>query len=360
MADSINAFDSWAGKETNCLVLNYTLACPLHCAFCCYGCSPKRQEKMPLALASNLIDQAAQMGVFSSVGFTGGEAMLFEEEIRLLAKRLQGHGLRFTLATSGHWAVNLKAAHTSIAILAERGLCRLNLSYDHDHAAHIPAQNILNAATACQANGVPCYVIGTFDHPDDTLENLLPELADFPCVSLASKTIAEIGRAKRRQPDRQPTLQLDDLACYRRQYHDIAVFWDGLAYPCCSTFNRATPGLVLGDTTTTSLQQIYEMANGSTLLRILKRKGFSRLYEVIKETDNDVFSILPKIDGCNGPCSLCNKLLSDDGISKKIKSAISEYEIKLFGHLLNDVGDLIGEKMLTQYLSILETEGKNV
>jgi MoaA/NifB/PqqE/SkfB family radical SAM enzyme len=58
--------------ERDVLVLNYTLACPLSCDFCCYGCHPKRKEKMDLEAAKDLVSQAAQMDNFSSVGLTGG------------------------------------------------------------------------------------------------------------------------------------------------------------------------------------------------------------------------------------------------------------------------------------------------
>src|SRR5260370_32667013 len=90
---------NWEGKETNVLVLNYTMACALACDFCCYGCHSGRTEKMPVELALNLVEQAAQLKIFSSVGFTGGEVMLFFDELLLIGERLAELRLPFTIAT---------------------------------------------------------------------------------------------------------------------------------------------------------------------------------------------------------------------------------------------------------------------
>ena len=75
-----------AGKETNALVLNYTMTCPLACDFCCYGCAPTRKEKIELRLALRLVSEAAEMGKFSSIGFTGGEPLLYADDILLIGK----------------------------------------------------------------------------------------------------------------------------------------------------------------------------------------------------------------------------------------------------------------------------------
>src|SRR5215203_5673235 len=57
----------------NVLVLNYTMTCPLACDFCCYASGPRRGETMDLNLALDLVDQAADLGVFGACSFTGGD-----------------------------------------------------------------------------------------------------------------------------------------------------------------------------------------------------------------------------------------------------------------------------------------------
>ena len=124
------------------------MACPLQCDFCCYGCHPQRTEKMPLELAFRLIKEAAELGKFSSIGFTGGEPMLFLDELLQIGRRLKGYGLPFTIATAAHWAKSEKRAHEILEELAKVGLCRLNVSYDPSHAKFIPKKSILSAITA--------------------------------------------------------------------------------------------------------------------------------------------------------------------------------------------------------------------
>lgn len=80
--------------EKDVLVLDYTLACPLSCDFCCYGCHPKRKEKMPLEQAKSLVTQAAALPNFTSIGLTGGEVFMLEDELVLLAEHIYSCGLK--------------------------------------------------------------------------------------------------------------------------------------------------------------------------------------------------------------------------------------------------------------------------
>src|SRR4051812_1417900 len=65
----------------NVLVLNYTMACPLACDFCCYACGPRRTETMELDLALDLVEQAADLGVFGACSFTGGDPFVYYEDM---------------------------------------------------------------------------------------------------------------------------------------------------------------------------------------------------------------------------------------------------------------------------------------
>ncbi|HEX8663914.1 MAG TPA: radical SAM protein [Beijerinckiaceae bacterium] len=322
--EKVRDLHEWADvAERNVLVLNYTMTCPLACDFCCYGCHPKRTEKMPLDKARDLISQAAQLDVFSSVGFTGGEVFAYEDDFLELADHLKAVGLPFTAATAGHWGKSKKHADDLAERLVSRGLRRINISCDTSHAEFVPVESVVNAATAMAQQGIPVYIVGTFADPKDDLERMLPELSGHPGIRMFSKRIAQVGRAKKtRLPPRAANNY--EGTCYRRIYHDIVVFWDGKTYPCCSTFNRATKGLCVGNAFEESLEAIWRRVDNSPLFLMLKRRGFGELYEAVAKYNPELYQQLPPLNSSPGPCSLCNAMFSKDSVRAGVEAVADE------------------------------------
>jgi MoaA/NifB/PqqE/SkfB family radical SAM enzyme len=318
---------------------------------------------MPLELALRLVDEASQMGNFSCVGFTGGEVLLFPEDILVIADRIQANGLSFTVATAAHWAGSTTEASALVSELHARGLTRMNISHDPSHAEFVPREYVINAALASSSMGIPTYIIGTFADREMDLETYLPELKNAENVGMVTKLIAKVGRASKADISRAKyglTTTLDDLACYRQIYHDIVVFWDGRTYPCCSTFNRATKGILLGNAFEDSLTDLWYRAEGSLLFRVMKRQGFGRLYAIVKEADPDLYAELPAIESAVGPCSLCNLIFRDKDLGNRVKEVFAAYELQrieeqieaLHAHLGSDRVARIMEEMAAQVSSL--------
>jgi hypothetical protein len=352
---------NWEGKETNVLVLNYTMACPLRCDFCCYGCHSGRvAQTMPFERAIELVDQAASLGVFSSIGFTGGEPLLFLDEIAAVAEHANSLGLPHTVATACHWAGTMDDARATVARLAGAGLRRMNISHDPAHAEFVAAENVANAARAAVEHEVPTYIVGTFYSPAESLALLLPQLEDLPGVHFLDKYVAKVGRAQKRhitQASYGLALSLENLCCYRRVHHDLVVFWDGRTYPCCSTFNRATPGISVGDAFSEPLEQIWDRTDGSLLLRAMKRQGFGEVYSLIRELDPGLAAELPAAEETVGPCSLCNKIFGDAELAARIKAAFSALEEERVNRAIETLAKRIGkERTAALMTAILDHE----
>ena len=338
----------WAGKEGSVLVFNYTMACPLRCDFCCYGCNPQRKEKMSVDLALRLVAEAADLNVFSSVGFTGGEALLHFDEIVEVAKELKRHDLGFTIATSAFWGESITEAGRILETLKDLGLKRLNISSDPSHEQFVKKDLVLNAAQAASSLEISTHIIGTFHSPEDTLESYIPSVANLPFVRMHTKWVAKVGRASANKITQERygiDLSLDDLTCYRRVHHDIVVWWDGAVYPCCSTFNRATDGLVFGNVNVENLQDIWYRIEGSVLLKIIKRQGFAELYRIIEQRNPALAKILPRAEDSAGPCSLCNRVLSGK-LGQKVKEEISSYEEDLLLSALSKLSHLVEDNVV--------------
>jgi hypothetical protein len=284
---------------------------------------------MPVELALRLVTEAAALGKFSSVGFTGGEALVYPDEIFEIASRIKAVGLEFTVATAAHWGKSESAAERIVHTLAANGLRRLNISYDPSHARFIPKKSILNAIHASSSAGIPTYVVGTFYSAADSMESYLPESIGLPKVNLVTKYVAGVGRASSlgiTQSTYGLSLGIEDFSCYRRVFHDMVVWFDGTVYPCCSTFNRDTPGIAIGNVHVDSLETLYGRLEGSLMFRVMKRKGFQRLYEIVREYDPVLYDSLPVASDSVGPCSLCNKLFSDSAVASRVRAVFECYE----------------------------------
>lgn len=335
--------------EKDVLVLNYTLACPLSCDFCCYGCHPKRKEKMPLASAMDLISQAARMSNFTSVGLTGGEVFMFQDELIALAKHMKTCGLPFTVATAGHWAASVPATRALARLLADNGLKRANISCDHSHEKFVPREFVVRAAEAFAEHNVPVYIIGTFEHANQSLESFLPALANRPGISLRTKQIAKIGRAKKAQIQYED-IHFDDAnkTCYRRVHHDVVVFWDGEVYPCCSTFNRATKALSIGNAFQTPLEEIWKRLEFSSMFRKMKVEGFGEILDLVARKSPTLAARLPALRDYPGACSYCNSIFSDSQLAKDLRSFFSEYEVETLLDGRKELAKLLGEETVAR------------
>lgn len=344
---------NWEGKQTNVLVLNYTMACPLACDFCCYGCHPGRAEKMPIDLALSLVRQAAEMNVFSLVGFTGGEAMLFIEELLTIGTTLLKLKLPFGIATACHWATSADEARRIVNALADRGLCSFHISYDPSHEKFIPTDYITNAAYAASERGIATYIVGAFYSPSESLTALLPELVDLPKVTFVDKYVARIGRAATKDITQQTygmKLELEDLCCYKRIYHDITIFYDGTVYPCCSTFNRVTPGIILGNAYKDSLSKLWKRAEGSLMFQMMKRQGFARVYEIIKDFDADLYKKLPSADSIAGPCQLCNSIFGQPELAQRVHEVFNKHEQAKISSVIDVLTQMLGEDKAKEFI----------
>lgn len=342
----------WADvSEQNVLVLNYTMTCPLSCNFCCYGCHPGRTEKMPIEQAMRLIREAADLKHISSVAFTGGEVFFYQDELITLSELLCEVGLPFTVATAGHWGNSAERAKELGRILVENGLRRANISTDDAHAEFVPRESAITAASALADLNIPVYVVSTFPDASRTAESFVPELVGHKNIRLITKRVAKVGRARKFTHDNSDAWgNRIPRTCYRRVYHDIVVFYDGKTYPCCSTFNRATAGLTLGNAFEEPLSVIFSRLESSTLLRLLKRQGFERLYEIIGEYAPELLQGLPKITDFDGPCSLCNSLFSKTAEVERLLEVIALYETDQLMLIAENIRMKFGEDIIARCL----------
>jgi hypothetical protein len=310
------------------LVLNYTMACPLACDFCCYACGPRRTETMDLGLALDLVSQAADLGVFGACSFTGGDPFVYYDDMLVISARMAEHGLGFNVISACAWATDDAAVDAMLQPLIDNGLTGITASHDPSHERWVPRENVVRVVSGALRLGIRAGVFGTFYDGAD-VRDLFPEFAGVADVALESRPVGSgVGRLKHAQPSGGALsgAGVRGDTCYRRVYHDVTVFWDGEVYPCCSVYNRATPGISYGNVYATPLRQIWQRIEGSLFLRIVKRSGFRDLYALLQRLDPTLAAALPDPASAAGACQLCNRLMSDDELSQRVHEVLAREE----------------------------------
>lgn len=339
----------------NILILNYTMKCPLACDYCCYACSPRREETMDMKLAIDLVDQAAELGVFDQCGFTGGEPLIFYDEILRITRHMHRRGLPFSMISSCYWASSPAEADRVIGDLARHGMVVFSASHDPSHENWVPVSYVRNAIDAALAKGVHVCLCSSFYDDTMRLQNIFPDYVNNPEIDFVNRIVLpDVGRTSRRSitPSSYPNVEVDPNigGCYKRIYHDVTVFWDGNVYPCCSVYNRSTPRLCIGNVYHDALDRIWDRLEGSLLFRTIKANGFSELYALVKASDPELARRLPDPAGAIGPCHLCHVLFSDEEIFPRVLEIVDSYERRYISDALKLIRDEKGVDVETRVI----------
>lgn len=343
----------------NILILNYTMTCPLACDYCCYKCGPKRSETMNLDFALNLVDQAAALGVFAECGFTGGEPLVYYDDIIALTTRMAGYGLPFSMISACDWATDSATAAAKLQPLIDRGMSVFTASYDPSHERFVPRANVERAIDYVLSRGVRAVLCGSFYDDKTNLHDLFPAYAANSEVSLVTRVVLpKVGRSEKR--DIQPSYYANTDtspggACYKRFYHDVTVFWDGEIYPCCSVYNRATPGISYGNAYDEPLAAIWDRIAGSLFLKQIKQGGFDGLYAFVEDRNPALASRLPDRAKAIGPCHLCNLLMGEETLARDVHELFAQEERDRVRNLLQAVrtqrGDDVADTLIREVLT---------
>ena len=339
----------------NILILNYTMKCPLACDYCCYSCGPRRAETMDLDLALSLVDQAARLGVFSECGFTGGEPLLFSDDILQITERMASYGLPFSMISACDWATDAASTAKMIDPLLRNGMSVFTVSHDPSHEKWVSRDNVRRAAERVLDSDARLVICGSFYDESSRLQTMFPELVGHPRIDMVNRLVLpETGRLRHRKldPGQYPGTDTSSSdACYKRIYHDVTVFWDGQVYPCCSVYNRETPGISYGNVFDSSLAEVWDRIEGSLFLRMIKRDGFRELHRFVAERDPELAETLESRDGTIGPCHLCHLIMGDDRTSRRIHRLFEELEKERVASILATVTRTHGDDVTAAVIS---------
>lgn len=126
------------------LVIVTTLGCNSACGHCLYSCCPEKSELRFSGDEMKGILQDARAKGISQVCFSGGEPMIFPEDLfdAIAEADKLGYAL-ITVRTNGFWAVDTRVTEKTILALQSCGVTQIGISPDNYHSPFVSFDNAM-------------------------------------------------------------------------------------------------------------------------------------------------------------------------------------------------------------------------
>lgn len=296
-----------------------TYRCTAACDDCCFECSPRRREEMPLAVALEAVDQLAGMESVRGITLSGGECFLRYGDMLRILERARERGLATKIVTNGYWASSPEVARRKLRPLIAAGLGAIELSTDDYHARFVPLERVRNALEAAHELGLATHVIVIADREARGIDAILRELAlSFTPEAAREFPVLPIGFARERIPAAR--LKLRDgmpggrcLDTLRRP----ALTPRGELFACCAVAGF-TPPLRIGGANGGDLKTQLAEAREDPLHMVLALDGPAGLAAIAARLG--IFAPeSPFVDECH----LCHELLGNPAVAGALREHLS-------------------------------------
>lgn len=300
----------------NFQVLAFVLTdkCNAACQMCCFSCSPKKNTLLNKEQIKKYIKQAQEIGTFKAIAFTGGEAILYYEQLKECMEYANNLGFNSTLVSNGFWAADYDKGYEMIKGLVAAGLTDISISVDQFHQEYISLQTVKNAIRICESFGI-LTALTLMDLKDEkssseTMEKLRPEIYG---KELKIYPAFPIGEAVINITDEQIIKACNKNNAYCTFDRIITVLFDGTIMMCCSPFSSEIKMTHLGNYETTKLSEAIKAFNRNDFLYVLLLNQFSWFVDFAKKLGIEVE------DNYSVPCHLCHFLFTNKEFVKAVQ-----------------------------------------
>ncbi len=297
------------------LILVYTLKCNAACKICCFHCDPTQKEKMDFDTASDYIRQAADTKVIDEISITGGEALLYYNEIMELIALSHSYHLSVYLTTNAYWANSIENAVQMLTELKNKGVTFLRISTDEFHADYIPHQNIENLIIANQKINLPMRFQSVITKKTTAEQPLEKKYTEYTW----EKGICQpIGRAEEIIPwedyiynDYSGKCTLADV---------LTIMPDGSVYPCCSQ-GLDMNILKIGSAKEKTLEELIKAKEKNEYLTVITNIG----PKLLKQEGENKGNYLSRYrSDYVSMCDLCHEIGSDLSYLERMEDTIKD------------------------------------
>ena len=289
-----------------------TNTCSAACDMCCFSCSPQKKDQLDKELVKDYILQASKLGMTKRVAFTGGEAIIYFDNLKECMEYANSLGIPSTLVTNCFWAKNYDEGYKKLKELKEAGLVAMTYSVDKFHQQYVPYDSVKNAIMIANSLGIQ-ITINLMDLKDgksvyDSLEALRPyiyhnEVMMHPCFPA--------GEARNHIKEDQYIYECSADSALCPFDKSITVLYDGTMMICCSQFSHEIDAVKVGKFGETSLEQAIKNFNDNDIIYVLLSNGFGWYTDLARSLGKE---IKEKYVIC---CHLCHQLFTDKEFLEK-------------------------------------------
>lgn len=285
--------------EIKRLTFLYTRKCNLKCTHCALECSPQETEKLEFDMVRKAIDEAEKLGI-NGIIFSGGEALLYFDEIVELIQKAHANKQKVTVVTNGMWSRSKSIVKSRVKKLKEAGADMLTISYDEFHkkgGARI--DQIKNVIIACREAGISVHVKRISQAVwnsklDANSAEIIKELGTLNCKIL-TQMLEPYGLARKNYTGTDGQYIQKDMSTFAR-CNDIGVltyYPNGDVFPCCSTAIsmlaelRNDNPLRLGSIFENTVKELVARAQANFFIALLARTGSCGFKALSKQHPHD-------------------------------------------------------------------------
>lgn len=306
------------------VALSYTRTCPLECRHCITESSPRAKARMRPEQARRYLE--ALPGFTRSACFTGGEPLLFHDEIVELTGLAKSLGLQVSLVTGAGWVVDEATARRKVRELAEAGLDDLLISWDSYHEEFLARDKAVSLARLALAEGLGVGVRAVLPAGAEA-DGYRRAFAELP-VELEVGRVLRLGHAESLPEETFSWCEAPPRGVCGLVLRPV-VEPDGTVYACCgpSLYSARASPLVLGDAEAEALEGILERAARDPVLEVISLLGPYGLYLLVKDHP-EARGRFKERSRYTGICDLCLDITDSPQLVEAVRERIREPKVQ--------------------------------
>lgn len=293
--------------------------CTAACDMCCFGCTPRGKQRLETDLIKDVLRQAADIKKLDAVGFTGGEALIYFDQVLECSAYAHSLGLRVTLNSNGFWGNNEARGREMVRALKQAGVEQISFSADRFHQQYVPLDHLRTAMRVASEEGMPVDVsIMETVNSDDIVqmtEALRPEIYQ---AEVFNHPMLPVGKALETMSsgDFIHFFETKEAKCTYRGL--VQMGFDGRYYMCCSQFSQAIPRLNLGDAREVKLADLGHRISSDDYLYVMLKNGLNWFVDRAKALGFDIPDYL-----CT-PCHCCYYVFTNQELQEALAEQVEQ------------------------------------
>lgn len=315
-----------------------TYTCPLECSHCCFSSGPKNKDKLSLDIVLETIENLDRKNI-GLVAFTGGEPLLFGENLNRAISKAHQLGFTTRVVTSAYFANSIENGRSIISKLRNSGLDELSISWDDYHEKYVDFACVKNAFKAARELGISVAINIVQDedsywNADLVAREIGSEEVEIVCESPINKT----GRAKVELKDK-PLKENRFLGPCPYILTGPTLSAKGKLLACCGVIPETDDLVISDDYKPSDMSVLMDSARKSVIYNWIYLRG---PYSILEYMSLNFDLKIPKAEDFGGNCEACAYLFENFGNTDELGQAAQQMASNISGeiNLLSQIGIL--------------------